>query len=948
MLRPTRRSARTLAGVLATLFSVALLWPAAIVAGPATSGSAAAPSAAKSDRDPTIGGRGVKRFGEDRGRGPQKPLQPLAVDHTARESAHSGGRPSRAPDTTGVSAPDPVQATSSGAPAATSFGPWEGLDQATTGFEPPDPWVAVGPDDVVQSVNTRLRFTNREGAPRVPDIDVYDWFELASFQVGVTPLVIDGVGDPRWHYDVKHNRWAGLTMGWHCDDDGAGPDVSLGFVFGALSTTGDPTGDYYQFYVQYDFLPDFPMLGISGDKLTISANEYTFSGATNCTEGGLFDAATMTTFDWAAMLTYPAFPPFDYVFSFDHFALRPSVAPQGATNTIFVVGEALLADPPGLTTSNVGYMTITGTVASASGTILSTTLDLTNLGVVAPFMDPPPPVDPGGAFPATAVDRRPTDAIWQDNVLTFPSTYPCVPGGGGSTTRACARVTQLDTSTATPTRVQDLLATTTSRDTFAPGAGVSQSGTLHVVYSQSSSAEGVSSYDRYQLAGDAVHTLGAAREIADGGAIAYSGNRWGRFVGVAQDPRDTNAVWQGNQYTKSGGTWGTRVSEIQTAGSTFVPITPVRLLDSRSNIGTSGVFAHAVPKSVDIAGRGGIPDDAVAITGNLTVTGHTAGGYAALTQVPIANPATSTINFPVGDNRANNVTSPLSSIGGVSLTYRASAGKTTHFILDVTGYFLNDEVAESHTYNDIPPLRVLDTRFGTGLSGVFAANANRTFQVAGALPEIPITAKAITGNLTVTGQTAAGYVTLATDPPPTIPATSTINFPVGDTRANGVTIKLSATGELSAVYKAPPGKSTHLILDVTGYYLQDLNGARFVALTPGRRMDTRFATPQEGLGGPFTANVARTLIIEPYQGVPANATAISGNLTVVGQQRAGYVAMTELATNDPTTSTINFPLGDIRANGVTGPLSPAGSIGLVYEASGGLTHLILDLTGYFR
>jgi hypothetical protein len=178
--------------------------------------------------------------------------------------------------------------------------------------------------------------------------------------------------------------------------------------------------------------------------------------------------------------------------------------------------------------------------------------------------------------------------------------------------------------------------------------------------------------------------------------------------------------------------------------------------------------------------------------------------------------------------------------------------------------------------------------------------------------------------------------------------TSTINFPVGDTRANGVTVRLSATGSLWAVYKSAPGRSTHLILDVTGYYLNDLAGARFVALTPGRRLDTRFPRPYEGLTGPFSANVARTLVVEPYQGVPTNATAITGNLTVVGQTRAGYVSMTIIATNSPATSTLNFPLGDTRANGVTGPLSGPGSVGLVYKASGGLTHLILDLTGYFR
>ena len=214
---------------------------------------------------------------------------------------------------------------------------------------------------------------------------------------------------------------------------------------------------------------------------------------------------------------------------------------------------------------------------------------------------------------------------------------------------------------------------------------------------------------------------------------------------------------------------------------------------------------------------------------------------------------------------------------------------------------------------------------------------------------IPANAKAITGNLTVVNQTAAGYVTLATEEPPPTPATSTLNFPVGDIRANGVTVKLNNDGRLWAVYKATGGQFTHLILDVTGYYVDDLTGARFVALTPGRRLDTRFAAPLEGLTGTFKALTARTLIIEPYQGVPANATAITGNLTVVGQTQAGYVAMTPIADSTPDTSSLNFPIGDIRANGVTGPLSPAGSVWLVYMAAGGrTTHLILDLTGYFR
>ena len=50
------------------------------------------------------------------------------------------------------------------------------------------------------------------------------------------------------------------------------------------------------------------------------------------------------------------------------------------------------------------------------------------------------------------------------------------------------------------------------------------------------------------------------------------------------------------------------------------------------------------------------------------------------------------------------------------------------------------------------------------------------------------------------------------------PTTSTLNAPKGDTRANGVTIRLSSAGKLAAVWTGAPGSTTHLVFDVTGYF----------------------------------------------------------------------------------------------------------------------------------
>jgi hypothetical protein len=69
----------------------------------------------------------------------------------------------------------------------------------------------------------------------------------------------------------------------------------------------------------------------------------------------------------------------------------------------------------------------------------------------------------------------------------------------------------------------------------------------------------------------------------------------------------------------------------------------------------------------------------------------------------------------------------------------------------------------------------------------------------------------------VTNQTAKGYGFMA-DSAPAYPASSTINFPKGDNRANGVTLALSAAGTLDIVYVATSGATTDFIFDVTGYF----------------------------------------------------------------------------------------------------------------------------------
>jgi phosphatidylglycerophosphate synthase len=252
------------------------------------------------------------------------------------------------------------------------------------------------------------------------------------------------------------------------------------------------------------------------------------------------------------------------------------------------------------------------------------------------------------------------------------------------------------------------------------------------------------------------------------------------------------------------------------SGATYVPLTPTRILDTRDGTGgMSGSFSSHAARTFQVTGNGGVPSNAVAVTGNLTVTGQTSAGFLYVGPLAMDNPTSSTLNFPLGDDRANGVTVALSAGGTLSVTYAAATlGPTAQVIFDVTGYFTPDLTGA--TYIPLNPTRLLDTRYNSGLAGSFSSHVARTFPVTGGV--VPSGAIAVTGNLTVTQQTSAGFLFIG---PVAMnnPTSSTLNFPLGDDRANGVTVALGSGGTLSVTYAAPTlGPTAQVIFDVTGYF----------------------------------------------------------------------------------------------------------------------------------
>ena len=398
----------------------------------------------------------------------------------------------------------------------------------------------------------------------------------------------------------------------------------------------------------------------------------------------------------------------------------------------------------------------------------------------------------------------------------------------------------------------------------------------------------------------------------------------------------------------------TGIDVVLPLGATYHAVTPVRVLDSRPGPGHIGatLFRSRVKQTVLVATvASGVPKSAFAVTGNVTVVGQTGAGYVSLAPSLTSghSPGTSTINFPTGDVRANGVTVALASGGNLDFMYwSGSTANTINLLFDVTGYFSTDQ--SGATYHTVAPVRVLDSRPGSGHIGatLFHSRASQTVAVATAASGVPTTAIAVTGNVTVVGQTAAGYVSLAASlTSGVVPDGSTINFPKGDTRANGVTVALAPGGKLDLMYWSGNTSDTvNILFDVTGYFSADQSGATYRAFTPYRVLDSRSRFQYNG-ASLFHSRIKETVT---YIGGPS-VVAVTGNVTVVGQTAAGYVSLAPSLKSGvaPGTSTINFPAGDTRANGVTVSLASGGSLDFMYWTgnTANTTNIVFDVTGYF-
>jgi uncharacterized repeat protein (TIGR01451 family) len=120
----------------------------------------------------------------------------------------------------------------------------------------------------------------------------------------------------------------------------------------------------------------------------------------------------------------------------------------------------------------------------------------------------------------------------------------------------------------------------------------------------------------------------------------------------------------------------------------------------------------------------------------------------------------------------------------------------------------------------------------------------------------------------------------------------------------------------------------------------------YYTLTPCRLVDTR--NPPGPLGGPaLVAGQNRTFQATGSCGIPANATAVFVNTTVVSPTATGNLRIFPTGAPVPQVSALNYSAGQVRGNNGIYVLDASGRFDIRCTQASGTADVIVDVVGYF-
>ena len=351
------------------------------------------------------------------------------------------------------------------------------------------------------------------------------------------------------------------------------------------------------------------------------------------------------------------------------------------------------------------------------------------------------------------------------------------------------------------------------------------------------------------------------------------------------------------------------------APEVFSPLQPVRIADTRP----SGLVSADNSLIVDLKGTFGLPNAGLgAVVLNVTATGATQGGYVTVWPCADNKPVASSVNYAAVEDIPNTVIASPDVYGKLCL----DSSTPVNLIVDMSGWFISGDELNTFT-----PQRAFDLRT-TGL--VVTPNTPYAFQMTGNFGIPPSGASSVVLNVTATGATESGYITVWPCDQPQ-PNTSNLNYLPNQDIPNAVIATIDSRGQVCFASSSP----TFLIADISGWFAQSSN---LNVITPQRLLDTRSAQR-------VSATPTYVLDLSATSPVSAGAaTAVVLNVTATRATGSGFATVWPCDESQPPTSNLNFDANEDIPNLVLTKVSTSNTV--CFSASTPV-HLIADLMGWF-
>jgi len=501
----------------------------------------------------------------------------------------------------------------------------ETLNVYDTGFRPPDPMIAVGPNHVVVTVNSDIEWFTKDGIQE-HNQPLEDFFSEESPQTQTF--------DPKVVYDQFAERFVVITL--ETTSDSATSDTTSK-IFIAASDDNDPNGNWYTTTINSKLTynnkvhwADYPGLAVGANAIYVTGNMFVFGGGGDGSRLWIIDKSQLYANSTPSINRYDPYTQVGH--SNFGFTMQPAMV-YGAHSGF----DTFLSTYNGITNGTDEFVTtirISNPLNSPTFSYQSVNIgnaDSTQLGI-------PAASQLGSDSLLSTNDRRMLDVVWRNNNLWMAFTVN--PPTGADQGQATAHWVKVNTSNLSSLTFVDGgniggedIAPGTS--TFFPSIAVDNNDNAAIGFAACGSSIYPGAYYSVILSGNLPGTesyTGVLREGLDYYVNKVRGrNRWGDYTGMAIDPSNNETFWVFNEYAiprgggaPNDGRWGTAFGSFGTeqpfvvAGTGFDGIAPVSW---RSDVDASAKVVTT--PDLEVIGELSRPLPESSVSGNAKSTAQT-------------------------------------------------------------------------------------------------------------------------------------------------------------------------------------------------------------------------------------------------------------------------------------------------------------------------------------